>query len=93
VADDDTQTDEQHTDEQQGSADSADEQQGSEDSAAEVAENDDPSFGKKEDEPANDVQMKYLEPLAEKMDEELPEDMSEADATDKINEMQENASG
>jgi hypothetical protein len=94
VADDDEQTDEQQTDEQTDQqSDQQSDEQGSDDSAAEVAENDDPSFGKKDDEPVNDVQMKYLEPLAEKMDEEIPDDMSEADATDKINEMQENASG
>ena len=52
---------------------------------------DDPEFGKKDDEPANDVQMKYLKPLAEHMGEDIPDDMSEADAAAKINEMQENA--
>jgi hypothetical protein len=62
-----------------------------EDSSSE--EEEDPEFGKKEDEPANDVQMKYLKPLAEAQDEEIPDDMSEADAADKIDEMQENASG
>jgi hypothetical protein len=54
-------------------------------------ESDDASFGKKDDEPANEVQMKYLRPLAEAQQEEIPDDMSEADAADKINEMQENA--
>ena len=62
-----------------------------EDSSSE--EEDDPDFGKKEDEPVNDVQMKYLEPLAEEQGEEIPDDMSEADAANKIDEMQENAAG
>lgn len=57
----------------------------------EKADADDPSFGKKEDEPANEVQMKYMRPLAEDMGEEIPDGMSEADAAAKINEMQENA--
>lgn len=56
-------------------------------------EDDDPSFGLKEDEPVNDVQMKYLEPLAEEQGEEIPDDMSEKEAADKIDEMQENAAG
>jgi hypothetical protein len=55
------------------------------------SEIDDPDFGKKEDEPANETQMKYLKPLAEDMGEEIPDDMSEADAASKINEMQEEA--
>jgi hypothetical protein len=59
--------------------------------AEEAAANDDPEFGVKDDEPANDVQMKYLEPLADEQGEDLPDDMSEADAANKINEMQENA--
>lgn len=50
---------------------------------------DDPEFGKKDEEPANEVQMKYLRPLAEDVGEEVPDDMSEADAAEKINEMQE----
>ena len=57
----------------------------------EAAKDDDPDFGLKEDEPANDVQMKYLQPLADEQGEEVPDDMSEADAANKINEMQENA--
>jgi hypothetical protein len=53
----------------------------------------DPTFGKKDDEPANEVQMQYLQPLAEETGEDVPDDMSEADAADKINEMQDNAAG
>jgi hypothetical protein len=59
----------------------------------ERSENDDPDFGAKEDEPANETQMKYLRPLAEKLDEDIPDDMSEADAAAKINEFQDNAAG
>jgi hypothetical protein len=56
-------------------------------------EDDEPDFGKKEDEPVSDVQMQYLKPLAEDQGEEIPDDMSEKEAADKIDEMQENASG
>jgi hypothetical protein len=59
----------------------------------ERSENDDPEFGKKDDEPANEVQMKYLKPLAEDLDEDIPDDMSEADASEMINDMQDNAAG
>jgi hypothetical protein len=59
----------------------------------ERSENDDPEFGKKDDEPANEVQMKYLKPLAEHMEEDIPDDMSEADAAEMINDMQDNAAG
>lgn len=80
-----------------GSKDSGSEDSGGDDAggatAEEAAADDDPEFGVKDDEPANDVQMKYLQPLAEEQGEEVPDDMSEADAAEKINEMQENASG
>ena len=66
---------------------------GSSEEKVERSENDDPDFGTKEDEPANETQMKYLRPLAEKLDEDIPDDMSEKDAASKINEFQDNAAG
>lgn len=71
------------------------EDQGGSEADAERSDNDDPSFGKKDDEPANETQMAYMRPLAEDLGEDLPDvnDMSEAEAAEKINEMQDNASG
>ena len=99
---DDESTDEQTEDETKDQASEEDgsaaksEERSPEEEASESDEEegeDDPTFGIKDDEPANDVQMKYLEPMAEKLDEDIPDDMSEKDATEKINEMQENAAG
>jgi hypothetical protein len=90
--DEDTTKDEATAEDEDSSSDEAEDSSGEEGSDEEEAE-DDPSFGKKEDEPVNDVQMKYLNKLAEAQDEEIPEDMSEKEATDKIDELQEDAAG
>ncbi len=47
--------------------------------------------GRSEEQPMNDAQRKYLEPLAESQDEQVKEDMTEAQAARTIDRLQENA--
>jgi hypothetical protein len=47
--------------------------------------------GRSKDKPMNDSQRRYLEPLAESQDEEVKEDMTEAQAATTIDRLQENA--
>jgi hypothetical protein len=47
--------------------------------------------GRSKDQPMNDSQRRYLEPLAESQDQEVNEDMTEAQAAATIDRLQENA--
>ena len=47
--------------------------------------------GRSKDQPMNDSQRRYLEPLADSQDEQVNEDMTEAQAAATIDRLQENA--